>query len=124
MDRGRKGLLYLLMIGVAILMIGPFIWMIVTSLTPPGGLFHYPPGLPESFSGKSYAEVFSRLPFGIFTANSLKIALLATLGTLVSASLAAYAFARMEFPGKGFLYWIVLATMMIPFQVTMVPVFF
>jgi multiple sugar transport system permease protein len=120
----RRGLLYVALLGVAALMIGPFLWMVVTSLTPPGELFSYPPQLPDNLSFASYAEVFNRFPFGLFTFNSLKIAVLATIGTLLSASLAAYAFARMEFPGKGWLYWVVLATMMIPFQVTMVPVFF
>jgi multiple sugar transport system permease protein len=120
----RRGLLYVALLGVAALMIGPFLWMVVTSLTPPGELFNYPPQLSDKLSFASYTEVFNRFPFGLFTFNSLKIAVLATIGTLLSASLAAYAFARMEFPGKGWLYWVVLATMMIPFQVTMVPVFF
>jgi ABC-type glycerol-3-phosphate transport system permease component len=120
----KQGLLYLLLTGIALLMLGPFLWMIVTSLTPPGSLFKYPPGLPETLNTGSYGEVFTRFPFGLFAFNSLKIALLGTIGTLLSASLAAYAFARMEFRGKSWLYWVVLATMMIPFQVTMIPIFF
>lgn len=117
-------LLYLLLIGIGVVMIGPFLWMIVTSLSSPADLYHYPPQLPESWHPENYSEVFSRFPFGTFSFNSLKIALLASLGTVASASLAGYAFARMNFRGKNLLYWIILATMMVPFQVTMIPVFF
>jgi ABC-type glycerol-3-phosphate transport system permease component len=109
---------------VALIMVGPFLWMIVTSLTPASELFRYPPGLPSRWAFENYADVLTRFPFAQFTVNSLTISVLATLGTLASASLAAYAFARMDFRGKRAIYWIVLATMMVPFQVTMVPVFF
>jgi multiple sugar transport system permease protein len=129
-ERGGRGtlagraLLYLLLTAVAIVMIAPFVWMLVTSLTPASELYRYPPSLPDSLAPENYTEVFGRFPFGRFTVNSLTIAVLATVGTLASASLAAYAFARMEFRGRRVLYWIVLATMMVPFQVTMVPIFF
>lgn len=129
-ERGGRGalagraLLYLLLTAVAIVMIAPFVWMLVTSLTPASELYRYPPSLPDSLAPENYTEVFGRFPFGRFTVNSLTIAVLATVGTLASASLAAYAFARMEFRGRRALYWIVLATMMVPFQVTMVPIFF
>lgn len=121
---GRTGLLYILLIGVAAIMVAPFLWMVVTSLTPTSELYSYPPGLPSRLAIENYGEVFTRFPFLRFSANSLKVALLATLGTLFSASLAAYAFARMEFKGKNVLYWVILATMMVPFQVTMVPIFY
>ncbi len=124
MHRLRTGMLYLVLLGVALLMAVPFLWMLVASFSSPGDLYKYPPGLPPSWHPENYAEVFSRFPFALFTFNSFKIAILSTLGTLISASLAAYAFARMEFRGRRALYWIVLATMMIPFQVTMVPLFY
>jgi multiple sugar transport system permease protein len=63
------------------------------------------------------------MPVGLFFWNSVKISVLGTLGELFAASLAAYAFAKMEFRGKRILYTVLLATLMIPFQVTMVPVF-
>lgn len=110
--------------GIAVLMIAPFLWMVVTSLTPSGELFRYPPSVPSHLEFDNYTEVFSRFPFARFSLNSFAIAIVATIGTLISASLAAYAFARMDFRGRRTLYWIVLATMMVPFQVTMVPVFF
>jgi multiple sugar transport system permease protein len=117
-------LLYLVLGGIAIVMVAPFLWMIVTSLTPAAELYRYPPSLPSHARVENYFEVFGRFPFGRFTVNSLTIAILATIGTLLSASLAAYAFARMEFRGRRALYWIVIATMMVPFQVTMVPIFY
>ena len=120
----QNGLLYILLIGIAVIMIAPFLWMLITSLSSSSEVYQYPPSLPEVWKFENYPELFNRLPFGRFTFNSLKISLLATLGTLVSASLAAYAFARMEFKGKKALYWVILATMMIPFQVTMIPIFF
>lgn len=120
----RRGLLYIVLCGVALIMAGPFLWMVLTSLATQSELYTYPPALPGEFRIANYLEVFERFPFGTFTFNSVKIAVLATLGTLISASLAAYAFARMEFRGKRVLYWVVLATMMVPFQVTMIPVFY
>ncbi|MBL7988469.1 MAG: carbohydrate ABC transporter permease [Chlorobi bacterium] len=123
-NRLQSPLLYLLLLGIGVAMIGPFLWMIITSLSSPADLYHYPPQLPATWHPENYAEVFSRFPFGTFTFNSLKIAVLASLGTVASASLAGYAFARMEFRGKNALYWVILATMMIPFQVTMIPLFF
>jgi len=118
------GARYVLLCGVLLFALTPFAWMALGSLSSTGDLYQYPPALPSEWHPENYAELFERFPFGLFTLNSLKIALLGTVGTLVSASLAAYAFARMEFRGKRTLYWLVLASMMIPFQVTMVPVFF
>src|SRR5205085_10906019 len=113
-----------LLSATGLLMLLPFLWMIVTSLQSPEALTAYPPQLvpsPPRFS--NYSEVFSSLPIGTFFFNSVKISLLGTLGELIAASLAAFAFARMEFRGKKWLFAIVISTMMVPFQVTMVPVY-
>lgn len=120
----RRILSYVMLSLVAIVMVAPFAWMLITSLTPSSELFRYPPGLPSALRFENYTEVFDRFPFGRFSFNSFFIAVVATVGTVLSSSLAAYAFARMRFRGSTSLYWIVLATMMVPFQVTMVPVFF
>src|SRR5688572_14727846 len=87
-----RSIAYLLLTGVALLMVGPFLWMVVTSLTPTGELYQYPPGIPSSLQTSNYGEVFSRFPFAQFSFNSFAIAIVATIGTLLSASLAAYAF--------------------------------
>ncbi|MEK6570711.1 MAG: carbohydrate ABC transporter permease [Bacteroidota bacterium] len=116
--------LYFLLATIALLMVGPFLWMLATSLKSPGEMFAFPLRLvPHAASAESYNEVVRRMPFLLFVFNSFKIASLATVGQILSCSLAAYAFARMKFKAKEFIYFVLLATMMIPSQVTMIPVF-
>jgi multiple sugar transport system permease protein len=115
---------YILLTLIGLLMIGPFVWMISTSLKEPGDIFNYPPQIiPDPITLQNYKTIFDKIPFLTFTFNSIKISVLCTLGQLISCSLAGYAFARMKFKGKTVIYYIVLATMMIPSQVTMVPIF-
>jgi multiple sugar transport system permease protein len=105
-------------------MLVPFLWMIVTSLQSPETLVRFPPQfIPRSPRWSNYSEVFDEMPIGTFFFNSVKISVLGTIGELMAASLAAFAFARMQFRGKKIIFGLLLATMMIPFQVTMVPVF-
>ncbi|MEO6939144.1 MAG: carbohydrate ABC transporter permease [Candidatus Kapaibacterium sp.] len=115
---------YGVMCAIALLMLIPFLWMISTSLKSPDALLSMPPEfLPLAPRFSNYTDVFSRMPIGLFFFNSLKISVLGTIGELMAASLAAYAFARMQFKGKNILYGLFLATMMVPFQITMIPVF-
>ena len=120
----KKAVAYLLLTLGALTMIIPFLWMLSTALKDIGELFSYPPvWIPKPLVWENFIEVFDTLPFGLFFLNSLKVALLGTLGTLISCSSGAYAFARLRFPGKETLFALVLLTMMIPGQVTMIPVF-
>jgi multiple sugar transport system permease protein len=115
---------YALLVILAVIMLVPFLWMIVTSLQSPETLVRFPPQfIPSSPRWSNYSEVFNEMPIGTFFFNSVKISVLGTIGELIAASLAAFAFARMEFRGKKIIFGLLLATMMIPFQVTMVPVF-
>ena len=115
---------YLLLAAVAALMVGPFLWMVLTSMMTQEEIFRYPPQvLPSAFSLKNYRGIMDVLPLRTMILNSLTIALCATIGQLCSCALAAYAFARMRFRGRTALYLVLLATMMIPAQVTMIPVF-
>lgn len=108
----------------AILVVAPFLWMISTSLKSNIGVFTYPPKLvPEKPEWANYAAVTQTLPFGRFFLNSLFVAVSVTLLQLVVASMAAYAFARLRFPGKGVLFLAYLSTLMIPPQVTLIPRF-
>ena len=108
----------------SIVMLLPFLWMLSTSLQSPESLSTYPPQfLPRPARFANYREVLDALPIGTFFFNSVKISVLGTIGEVMAASLAAFAFARMQFRGKKFLFAMFLATMMIPFQVTMLPVF-
>jgi ABC-type glycerol-3-phosphate transport system permease component len=110
---------------VAVLMVGPFLWMIATSMKGQGDIFRIPPQwFPDRLNLQNYETIMQVLPMGRMLINSFTIALSATVGQICSCALAAYAFARMKFRGSGPLYFILLATMMIPPQVTMIPVFF
>jgi len=120
----RIMLRYVLLLAVAALMVGPFLWMVSTSMKEQGDIFRYPPQwIPTNLNLKNYRTIMDVLPMGRMLLNSFTIALCATVGQLCSCALAAYAFARMKFRGKTVLYFLLLATMMVPAQVTMIPVF-
>jgi len=120
----KNAALYLLLLAVSVLMLGPFVWMLTSSLKAEGDIFLFPPTLfPSPPRWENYAETIQRMPFHVFTFNSVKIALLGTVGTVLTCSLAAYAFARLSFPGRDRLFLLLLATMMVPGQVTFIPHF-
>jgi ABC-type glycerol-3-phosphate transport system permease component len=105
-------------------MILPLFWMVSTSLKSPGKIFILPPQwIPNPPQWNNYVKLFQVLPWHLFLFNSVKIGVLATVGTLIASSMAAFAFARMRFKGKDFIFAINLATMMVPYHVTMIPVF-
>jgi multiple sugar transport system permease protein len=108
--------------GVA--MVLPFLWMLSTSLKSQGEAMVYPPQwIPDQILWSNYVDVVQSFPFATFAFNSLKIALVGTVGQLISTSLAAYAFARMNFPGRNLLFILLLSTLMVPGHVTMIPTF-
>jgi multiple sugar transport system permease protein len=116
------GLLFLL--AIAILAIMPIVWVVSTSLRLPMESFTLPPKwIPVDMDFSNYSQVFERIPFWNQIGNSFIITLTVVMGQLITASLAGYAFARLCFPGRNFLFWMVLATMMIPGQATIIPVF-
>ena len=125
--RSRRTLLYVLLIAGALLMMAPFFWMLVTSLKTRAEVFGAPPlSLPTGPHWENYVRMWNALPgvtFGPFFLNSLKLALLNTGGQLLTCSMAAYAFATMQFPFKGPLFGLLLATLIIPYQVVLVPNF-
>ncbi len=119
-----RALLYLILISVGFTMILPLLWMLSTSLKESGVIFILPPQwIPDPPQWSNYVTLFEVLPFGNFLFNSFKIAGLATLGSLLSSSMSAFAFARMRFPGRNIIFAVVLATLMIPFHVTLIPLF-
>ena len=120
---GRAGY-YIISILLAVLALIPFLWMISTSLKSRGALMSIPiEWIPAEPTLDAYTEVFSRFPFLRTIGNSLFISVAFTLITLVSASMAAFAFAKLRFRGSGVILSIYIATMMIPTQVTMIPLF-
>jgi multiple sugar transport system permease protein len=121
-DTAGKLFIYVCMSAMAITMVLPFIWMLSGSLKTETTLFALPFRLfPEHPRWSNYAEVWTRVPYGLFYANTAKISVLATIGQLIVCSLGAYALARINFPHRDKIFIVFLATMMIPSQVTMIP---
>lgn len=108
----------------SVIMVLPFLWMISTSLKAPHEVFTYPPvWLPDPPVWANYRQAVSVMPFGRFYLNSLIVAVGVTGLQLLTSSLAAFAFARLRFRGREVIFLLYLATLMIPFQVTMIPNF-
>ncbi len=116
--------IYAILITGAIAMIMPFAWMVSTSFKEAGSIFTYPPRwIPSRFVLDNYLDAWRAAPFGRYFFNSVFVASAVTLGQLITCSLAAYAFARLDFPGKSVLFVLFLSTMMIPLQLTIIPSF-
>jgi multiple sugar transport system permease protein len=121
----RLAIAYALLTIGALGMAIPFLWMLVMSVQGPAAMGLWPPELlppwPPLFA--NYPQALTYVPFHLYFLNSLKIGVLAVAGELLSCSLAAYAFARIKFPGREAIFLVLLATLMIPSQVTLIPVF-
>lgn len=114
--------LVLLVIGV--LMIAPLVWMITTSLTEPIAAFDLPPNwLPVPFSLQNFGDVVDLIPIGRQALNSLIVTTISVVGSLLTASLAAYAFSRIPFRGRDSVFVVLLAALMVPTQLTIIPIF-
>ncbi len=119
-----KIVIYSILIIISISMVVPFLWMLLSSVMSNGELFLFPPKLiPDEPQWLNYMKVIDSMPFFNFILNSFKISIIATFGSLLSCVVAAYAFARIKFPGKSIIFGILLSTMMLPGAVTMIPVF-
>lgn len=116
--------LHLLLYAMAFMTVAPFLWMLLASFKDLGEILQYPPTwIPQRVILDNFVNAFQAAPFGRFYFNSLFVASAVTLGQLFTCSLAAYAFARLHFPGRDILFYIFLGTMMVPGQVTMIPGF-
>ncbi len=115
---------HLLLIGLALIFILPFVWLVSTSLKPDSQIFVLPPEwVPHPFKWSNYPEALTYIPYFLYMRNSLYIALFNVCAMLISCSLVAYGFARIHWPGRNLLFIVLLATMMIPYPVTLIPVF-
>jgi multiple sugar transport system permease protein len=120
----RMALVYLLLAVGGVMVSIPFVWMLSTSLKDEGSVFLYPPQwLPQPLQPQNYAQALTVLPFALFFRNTLITTLVPLLGALFSCSIVAYAFARLRWPGRDVWFLVVLATLMLPEQVTMIPRF-
>ena len=123
--KAERALLYVVLLVLAIPFVFPFWWMLTSSLKSANEIFAYPPRLvPEVWQWQNLVDVFTYQPFARHYLNSLYIACLVTIGTIAVASLAGYAFARIRFPGKGILFVLLLSTLMMPAEVTIIPNFY
>ncbi len=120
----KSSFLHIIIYLIAFAVLMPFIWMILTSFKDMSEIFVYPPKwFPSKFNLDNYINAFSAAPFGRFYLNSIFVALTVTIGQLITCSMAAFAFARLKFWGRDVLFFIFLGTMMIPYNVTMIPSF-
>jgi multiple sugar transport system permease protein len=115
---------YVALVGLAATFLAPLIWMISTSLkTGPQAIATPPVWLPQPTVWGNYPEALSRIDFPIALRNSLIYAIPSVIGTVLSCSLVAYGFARIRWPGRDIVFLILLATMMLPTQVTFIPLY-
>jgi multiple sugar transport system permease protein len=115
---------HLVLIPATIVLIFPFAWLLITSVETPAEALHFPPILvPHKLDFGNYPQAVQAAPFGRFFINSAVVAVSTVACNLVLCSLAGYAFARYRFLGRGVLFALIMATLMVPFQVTMIPQF-
>ena len=113
---------HLVLIPATLILIFPFAWLLITSIETPAEALHFPPILiPHHLDFGNYPQALQAAPFGRFFINSTIVAVVTVLGNLVLCSLAGYAFARYRFVGRGLLFVLIMTTLMVPFQVTMIP---
>jgi len=115
---------HLVLIPATVVLIFPFVWLVATSLETPGEALHFPPVLiPHTIRFANYSDALASAPFVRFMINSAVVAVATVLSNLVLCTLAGYAFARFRFLGRTALFAVIMATLMVPFQVTMIPQF-
>lgn len=120
----KKTCVYTILIFFSLLFLAPFFWLLTTSVKGPEEVFLFPPKwIPSVWHFENFMKAWNLQPFNLFLKNSLIVVVLSTIGQVFSSSLVAFGFARFEFRGRNFLFMIVLATMMIPWDVTMIPLY-
>jgi len=108
----------------SIIMVLPFVWMLSTSLKPPTEVISWPPRfIPLHPTLENYQTVFETAPFHLFFLNSLAMASVSTISILLTSTLAGFVFGKYRFPGRGFLFILILATAMVPFETYMIPLY-
>ena len=122
--RPARLLLDLSLLVLGLLMIAPLVWLVSTSLIEPTEAFRLPPAWwPSPFSLQNFADVLDLIPLGQMALNSLLVSVISVVGSLFTASLAAYAFSRLPFRGRDPLFLMLLTALMVPTQLTIIPIF-
>ncbi|GAA4614397.1 carbohydrate ABC transporter permease [Actinoallomurus liliacearum] len=117
----RPSPLHLILIPLSAVMLAPLIWMVLLSISTEAETRRFPPGLPSGVHWQNYLDAWHQGPFGHWLLNSAIVSVSCVIGNLVLCSLAGYAFARIPFLGNRVLFVVVLATLMVPFQIVMLP---
>ncbi len=121
---GGRLISHLLLAGGGLLMLIPFFWLVSSSLKAPYEIYVFPPKwIPDPMRWSNYTEVFAVVPVLGYALNTLFVTIVGTAGIVISSSLAAYSFARLRFKGRDLIFAAILATIMLPFAVTMIPTY-
>jgi ABC-type glycerol-3-phosphate transport system permease component len=125
MARLRTAVIFYVIAGIlTFFFFGPFLWTLISSLKQPHEITTFPPiFMPEELRFANYYRAWTKVPFLTFYVNSIIVTLLAVTGQVLSASLVAYGFARFQFPFRNTLFMLVIATLIVPWEVTIVPSF-
>lgn len=116
--------IYPLLLAGALIMLIPLVWLVSSSFKDSGRIFIFPPEIiPNPWRPENYPAVLVAIPFMRFVGNTVLVTGLALIGQLLSASLVAFGFARIDFPGRNTLFLVLIATIMLPYQVTLIPTF-
>ncbi len=121
-NRALRWLLYLVLSAVTLVFIYPFIWLVSASLKPRGEVFDNKL-IPETLTFDNYIQVWQEAPMALWLFNTLLVTVLATIAVTISSSMVAWGFSYFRFKGRNLLFGVVLATMMLPGAVTMIPTF-
>lgn len=117
-------IIYLVLIGLGIVFMLPFVWVVSTSLKPDTQIFIFPPQwIPRPFVWSNYPKALAYIPFLTFLKNTLIYCIGTVIGTILSCSLVAYSCSRIAWPGRNIIFFLAISTMMLPYQVTMIPLF-
>ena len=119
-----KIFLYILLIAGSVLFLAPLAWMVSTSLKPLDEVWNLKmQWIPDPIQWKNYVDALQTLPFFLYLRNSTFVAVLSTIGSVLSSAFIGYGFARFRFPGRNILFFVLLGTMMLPGTVTFIPVY-
>ncbi len=120
----RRALTHVVLLAGAVVFVFPLLWMVSTSLKQGAEIFSTPPTLiPSVFEWNNYSAAFDIVPFGRHYLNSVVIVSVCVFGNVLTAAMCAYGFARLRAPGRNWIFGVFLATMMLPPQVMMIPLF-
>ena len=119
--RWRPSAWHLFLVPMSLLMAFPFIWMVITAISTQAEARTFPPTLPHSIQWHNFVDAWTVVPFDRWLLNTTIVAVASVVGNLVFCSMAGYALARLRFIGSGLAFLLILATLMVPFQVVMIP---